>query len=374
MLCGENASVTYALCDIYADDYAKLSKGNEVGEAINVTVDGNTSNVEGVQLGEDINEVVVGNAVNDEGINEVGAGNVVDDEVIKDVATGHGVDINVELPDVEDLGHATNEDEVQVGEKETSQDSIDFLVNVKFAFDLDDEVEGIRVNLRVDRHECLTNVSKGEDNNDAEYEGQPNVGNDLVEEGEDVPELEGKLQDHESDYIELMTHRSMGKVMMSPELGLRFENHKQFKETMRKYAIAKGVALSFKKSEPKRVKVCCKQHCTKELGVYVSLNKCQRTRLNLLSEKRGFYVDEYVNIWGYTAELLLGNLGSIVSIQVHRENDNKAIFHICFNALKKGWCIPFIGVDNCFLKTVTQGELLRGQLRKEKEMSPRSGS
>ncbi|KAK8556420.1 hypothetical protein V6N13_064449 [Hibiscus sabdariffa] len=148
-----------------------------------------------------VNEAVVGNAVNDEGLNKVGADNVVDDEVIKEVSTCHGADINVELPDIEDLGHATDEDEVQVGEKETSQDSAYFLVNVEVASDLDDEVEGIRVNLRVERHENSTDVSKGEDNNDDECEGQPNVGHDLVEEDEDVPELEGKLRDHESDYI-----------------------------------------------------------------------------------------------------------------------------------------------------------------------------
>ncbi|KAL4386352.1 hypothetical protein GQ457_09G013800 [Hibiscus cannabinus] len=326
----------FAMASLKSPGLWKLSKGNEVGEAINVIVDRYTSNVEGVQLGEDINEVVVGNAVNDEGINEVGAGNIVDDEVIKDVSTDHSADINVELLGVEDLGDATNEDEVQVGEKETSQDSADFLVNVEVASNLDDEVEGIRVNFRVNRHESLTDASEGEDNNNVECEGRPNVGNDLVEEDEDVPEIEGKLQDHESDYIEFDEPSEYGES--DDELGLRFENHKQFKVTVRKYVIAKGVALRFKNSEPKR------QHCGKELGVYASFNKCQRTRLNLLSEKK-------------------------------RENDNKTIFHIFFNALKKGWkdgCLPIIGVDNCFFLTVTQIELLHGQLRKEKEIIPRS--
>ncbi|KAK8672151.1 hypothetical protein V6N13_110524 [Hibiscus sabdariffa] len=57
----------------------------KVGKDINVVVDGNTSNVEGVQIGEYINEVVVDNVVNDEVINEVVVGNVVNDEFIKEV-------------------------------------------------------------------------------------------------------------------------------------------------------------------------------------------------------------------------------------------------------------------------------------------------
>ncbi|KAK8628735.1 hypothetical protein V6N13_009318 [Hibiscus sabdariffa] len=108
----------------HTQNYTKFSKGNEVDEDINVIADGNTSNVEGVQIGEEINEVSISNIVNDEVINEVVTGNVVNGEVIKKVAT--------------------DEDEVHVGEKETSQDYTDFLVNVEISSDVDDEVEGIR--------------------------------------------------------------------------------------------------------------------------------------------------------------------------------------------------------------------------------------
>ncbi|KAK8715665.1 hypothetical protein V6N13_042993 [Hibiscus sabdariffa] len=65
---------------------------------------------------------------------------------------------------------------MQVGEKETSQDSAD--VNDEVVSDVDDEVEGIKRKI---------DVGEGEDNNDVECEGQPNVGNDLVEEDEDIP-------------------------------------------------------------------------------------------------------------------------------------------------------------------------------------------
>ncbi|KAK8510867.1 hypothetical protein V6N12_036781 [Hibiscus sabdariffa] len=406
-----------------------------------------------------VNEVV-GNAVNDidedehEAINEVGEKGTSQDSIDDEVADIE--DLDDEVPEIEDLGHSTAEVEQEPGEKETSQDSADFLVNVEIASDLDDEVERIRVNLRADRYEISTDVSEGEENNDDKRGSQPNVGNDLFEEDEDVAEVEGKLQDHESDYIEsdepgeygesgddsgdqiCGAYMGRGKKQVGHkydskcafplwELGLRFEDHKQFKEAVRKYAIANGVALRFKKSEPKRVRVCykvgcpwslfasidkrydcflvktyypvhkcvrtnknpiltsknienvfrdriladpsmkvetLKQHCRKELGVYASFNKCQRARLNVLREKRGSYIEEYATIWGYATELLHSNPGSTISIQVHRDSDNKAIFHrmyICFDALKKGWkegCRPFIGVDGCFLKTATQGELL----------------
>ncbi|KAL4378422.1 hypothetical protein GQ457_02G034530 [Hibiscus cannabinus] len=398
------------------------------------------------------------NAVN-EAVNEVGekgtSQDFIGDEVadIEDLGNNtteveHEADeketsqdsVEDEVPEIEDLGHSRAEVEHETCKKETSQDSADFLVNVEIASDLDDEVEHIRVNLRADRHEISTDVSEGEENNDAERGSQPNVGNDSFEEDEDVAEVEGKLQDHESDYIEsdepgeygesgddsgdqiCGAYMGRGKKQVGHkydpkcafplwELGLRFEDHKQFKEAVRKYAIAKGVALRFKKSEPKRVRVCFKVGChwslfasiDKRYGcflvkTYYPVHKCVRTnknpnltskhienvfrdriladpsmkvetlkqhfRLNVLREKRCSYIEEYAILWGYAAELLHSNPGSTISIQVHRDSDNKAIFHrmyICFDALKKGWkegCRSFIGVDGCFLKNATQGELL----------------
>ncbi|KAK8574061.1 hypothetical protein V6N13_097055 [Hibiscus sabdariffa] len=378
-----------------------------------------------------VNEVV-GNTVNDinedehEAVNEVGEkGNSQDsigDEVadIEDLGNNtteveHEADeketsqdsVEDEVPEIEDLGHSTAEVEQEAGEKETSQDSADFLVNVEIASDLDDEVERIRVNLRADRHEISTDVSEGEENNDVEQSDEP---------GE-----YGESGDDSGDQI-CGAYKARGKKQVGRkydpkcafplwELGLRFEDHKQFKEAVRKYVIAKDVVLRFKKSEPKRVRVCykvgcpwslfasmdkrydcflvktyypvhkcvrtnkntiltskhiknvfrdriladpsmkvktLKQHCRKELGVYASFNKCQRARLNVLREKRGSYIEEYATLWGYAAELLHSNPGSTISIQVHRDSDNKAIFHrmyICFDALKKGELLVAIGRD-----------------------------
>ncbi|GMJ02049.1 MUSTANG 7 [Hibiscus trionum] len=211
------------------------------------------------------------------------------------------------------------------------------------------------------------------------------------------------------------------------ELGLRFVDHIHFKKAVRKYAIAKVVALTYLKSEPKRLRVRCRENCPwllfasfdrqaeclvvktynhvhtcfrtnknklltckhiqkvfkdriladpkmktsalvtivrQELGASASYDMCQRAKKVILRDSRGGYVEEYANLRGYAVELMHSNPGSTISIQVHRDIDNNAIFYrmyVCFAALKKGWregCRPFIGVDGCFLKTFTQGELL----------------
>ncbi|KAK8516317.1 hypothetical protein V6N12_068925 [Hibiscus sabdariffa] len=281
---------TYALVLVVDDDAVRQIVGflNTRG-IVELYVVGNARGIITEADENAVNEVV-GNAVNDidehehEAVNEVGEKGTSQDPIGDEVA------------DTEDLGNNTTEVEHEADEKETSQDSVED--EVPEIEDLGhstaeveqvayDEVERIRVNLRADRHESSTDVSEGEENNDVECGSQPNVGNDLFEEDEDVAEVEGKLQDHESDYIEsdepgeygesdddsgdqiCGAYMGRGKKQVGHkydpkcafplwELGLRFEDHKQFKEAVRKYAIAKGVALRFKKSEPKRVRVCCK--------------------------------------------------------------------------------------------------------------------
>ncbi|KAK9029955.1 hypothetical protein V6N11_031394 [Hibiscus sabdariffa] len=276
---------TYALVLVVDDDAVRQIVGflNTRGIVELYVVVGNARGIITKADENAVNEVI-GNAVNDidedehETVNEVGEKGTSQDSIGDEVA------------DIEDLGNSTTEVEHEADEKETSQDSVEDKVPKIEDLGHNDEVERIRVNLRADRHKISTDVSEGEENNDAECGSQPNVGNDLFEEDEDVAEVEGKLQDHRSDYIEsdepgeygesdddygdqiCGVYMGRGKKQVGHkydpkcafplwELGLRFEDHKQFKEAVRKYAIAKGVALRFKKSEPKRVRVCCKVGC-----------------------------------------------------------------------------------------------------------------
>ncbi|KAK8672147.1 hypothetical protein V6N13_110520 [Hibiscus sabdariffa] len=104
--------------------------------------------------------------------------------------------------------------------------------------------------------------------------------------------------------------------------------------------------------------------CQFELGAYATYNLCQRARKNVLKKKNGSYVEEFASLWGYAAKLIASNPGSAVTIQVDRDSTGIATFHrmyICLAAVKQGWregCRPSIGVDVCFLKTITKGALL----------------
>ncbi|GMI82670.1 hypothetical protein HRI_001936300 [Hibiscus trionum] len=116
--------------------------------------------------------------------------------------------------------------------------------------------------------------------------------------------------------------------------------------------------------DPKMKVAALKEMCQTELGAYATYDMCRRARKTVLKEMHGSYVEEFANLWGYAAELLQSNPDSTVTIQVDRENGRSARFHrmyVCLGALKQGWrdgCRPFIGIDGCFLKSVTKGVLL----------------
>ncbi|KAK8523563.1 hypothetical protein V6N12_048080 [Hibiscus sabdariffa] len=254
----------------------------------------------------------------------------------------------------------------------------------------------------------LFNIDIGSDvDEEATYrEGQP-VQPDNVDDGYRSSNKDGKLEGYETDYISssdpgeyedceqsdddapkvrqsLLPRYNPNCVIPVWELGLRFDDNKQFKEAVRKYAFAKGVQLKIVKNEPNRTQFHCmkgcpwtlfasidkklrcytvktynhvhkcyrsnknklistkyiqkqfkdiilanlkmkvktlKEMCKRELGVYASFNMCQRARKQVINEFRESYVEEYANLWGYAVELLKSNHGSTVSIQVHR-NDN----------------------------------------------------
>ncbi|KAK8676276.1 hypothetical protein V6N13_034327 [Hibiscus sabdariffa] len=357
------------------------------------------------------------------------------------------VDIGPEVNDVEpELGDdrpeladdgTTNDNGAEDGLDGSEEDA--FLFNIDIRNDVDEEVEDIREKGRGKRHKEKA----------ADREGQP-VQPDNVDEGYRSSDKDGKLEGYETDYISsfdpgeyedseqsdddaprvrqsLLPRYDPNYVIPVWELGLRFDDNKQFKEAVRKYAFAKGVQLKIVKNEPNRTRFHCmkgcpwtlfasndkklrcytvktynhvhkcyrtnknklisakyiqkqfkdiilanpkmkvktlKEMCKRELGVYASFNMCQRARKQVIKEFRESYVEEYANLWGYAAELLKSNPGSTVSIHVHRNDVNQAVFfriYVCFQALKQGWkdvCRPFIGVDGCWLKTAKKGELL----------------
>ncbi|KAK8657849.1 hypothetical protein V6N13_036068 [Hibiscus sabdariffa] len=309
-----------------------------------------------------------------------------------------------DMPELADDG-TTDDNGAEDGLDGSEEDA--FLFNIDIGSDVDEEVEDIRKKGRGKRHK----EKAADREHAADREGQP-VQPDNVDEGYRSSDKDGKLEGYETDYISssdpgeyedseqsdddapivrqsLLPRYDPNCVIPVWELGLRFDDNKQFKEAVRKYAFAKGVQLKIVKNEPNRTRFHCmkgcpwtlfastdkklrcytvktynhvhkcyrtnknkliyvkyiqkqfkdiilanpkmkvktlKEICKRELGVYASFNMCQRARKQVIKEVRESYVEEYANLWGYAAELLKSNPGSTVSIQVHRNDVNQVVF------------------------------------------------
>ncbi|XP_023758853.1 uncharacterized protein LOC111907317 [Lactuca sativa] len=102
----------------------------------------------------------------------------------------------------------------------------------------------------------------------------------------------------------------------------------------------------------------------KNFGLHVSVGQCRNAKSFALDEISGSLVGHYEKLWDYGAELLRSNSGSTVSIKVNPMPDSTAYFkrmYVCLKGVKDGWiegCRRVIGVDGCFLKGISRGELL----------------
>ncbi|KAK8650502.1 hypothetical protein V6N13_140138 [Hibiscus sabdariffa] len=192
------------------------------------------------------NEVVEGSKEVGEGSNKtyiVESSNVqfVGDET-REEASADSKDVECEEDVVGEKEVSADSKEMEceedvVSEKETSADSKEVECEEVVV-----EVEDIRGKLRASRKitptESSTDDESDEDNNKDAVEG----------------EYEETNEESDNDICE--AYRGKGK---KSDLGLKITNNS--KRQCEKYAIAKGVALKFKKSEPKKVRVCCKVGC-----------------------------------------------------------------------------------------------------------------
>ncbi|XP_059302141.1 uncharacterized protein LOC132054092 [Lycium ferocissimum] len=104
----------------------------------------------------------------------------------------------------------------------------------------------------------------------------------------------------------------------------------------------------------------------KELDLYVGRTVCRRARNKVLAELRGDHVLEFGRILDYRDELLRSNPGSTCVVRLSDETfeGGKKMFrgfYICFDAMKKSYlagCRKCIGLDGCFLKGISKGQLL----------------
>ena len=100
-------------------------------------------------------------------------------------------------------------------------------------------------------------------------------------------------------------------------------------------------------------------------GTKVNISMIKRAKKDVINKVVMNYKEEFGFLWDYAAAIRESNPGSTVKMQVHRQMPNSpAVFeryYISFHALKagfKGGCRHFLGLDGCFLKSLTKGELL----------------
>ena len=101
-----------------------------------------------------------------------------------------------------------------------------------------------------------------------------------------------------------------------------------------------------------------------DMGLYVGKFVCLKARKMVLKKIMGDHVAEFSRIYDYRDMLLESNPGSTCVVKVTNCDDEKKLFYsfyICFSALIKGFiegCRKCIGLDGCFLKGISKGQLL----------------
>lgn len=106
-----------------------------------------------------------------------------------------------------------------------------------------------------------------------------------------------------------------------------------------------------------------KQTVQEQMHADVSIAKCKRAKSIVMQKVLDSKKGEYGRVFDYQMELLRSNPGSTVVVKLHPDTP-EAVFHrmyICLDACKRGFlagCRKVIGLDGCFFKGPTNGELI----------------
>lgn len=95
----------------------------------------------------------------------------------------------------------------------------------------------------------------------------------------------------------------------------------------------------------------------------VSLSKCKRAKSIVMQRLLDSTKGEYSKVFDYQLELLRSNPGSTVVVHLDHDYEDPVFqrFYVCLDACKRGLlagCRKVIGLDGCFFKGATYGELL----------------
>ncbi|XP_024163698.1 uncharacterized protein LOC112170581 [Rosa chinensis] len=116
-------------------------------------------------------------------------------------------------------------------------------------------------------------------------------------------------------------------------------------------------------SDPNWTREGMQNAINKDFGMSVGYQMCYRAKMRAKKLAQGSYEDQYNLVESYARELKKTNPGTSVWIQTELDGEIVRFkrIYICIAALKKGWregCRPYIGLDDCHLKTVHKGQLL----------------
>ena len=145
-------------------------------------------------------------------------------------------------------------------------------------------------------------------------------------------------------------------------------NHQCTKPYRNKMASVKYLCDVFGERIQKNPQWMCKEIAEtikKEMEIEVPRIKILRLRKVALEGVADSLKDHYSRVRDFGQEVLLSNPQNTVKISTTRLNEEDPVkfkrIYVCYFALKAGWkagCRPVIGLDGCFLKTVTGGQLL----------------
>lgn len=145
-------------------------------------------------------------------------------------------------------------------------------------------------------------------------------------------------------------------------------NHKCHRKNSNKLATSKYLAKHLRErlmATPYIKARELKELCKIELKLRISMTQARNVRGKLLESLIGSYTEEYKRLHDYVHEINSSNPGTtcVVKASTDEVGDLNYFrgFYVCFAACKRGWlegCRKIIGVDGCFLKGISKGQLL----------------
>ncbi|XVE96115.1 hypothetical protein REPUB_Repub02eG0193500 [Reevesia pubescens] len=104
---------------------------------------------------------------------------------------------------------------------------------------------------------------------------------------------------------------------------------------------------------------------SQEYKTMVKISMVIRAKKKVIDKVVNNYKEQFDHLWDYANAIRESNSGSIVKMQMHKPLPNSAVifqrYYVCLRTVKTRFlngCRHFLGMDGCFLKSLTNDELL----------------